>query len=164
MNITIKNLKHSEFASQETHCMQATLYVDGKKRCVVSNDGQGGCTNFDGDVADVEKWVKENSDWTLYVDGEFKKVPANTPDASPDNLECVIGHLVNAALAEKDLKRLLKSKVVTTAADGKVYTYKPRNKANLAAVAVSVGEKNPTETVLNLLDFKEALALYLAAA
>ena len=27
--IELKNIKHSEFASEETHCYEATLYVDG---------------------------------------------------------------------------------------------------------------------------------------
>jgi len=29
MKIELKNIKHSEFASQETNCYQATIYIDG---------------------------------------------------------------------------------------------------------------------------------------
>jgi hypothetical protein len=46
MNITLKNFKHAEFASEETYCFQATVYLDGKKVGVASNEGHGGSTNF----------------------------------------------------------------------------------------------------------------------
>lgn len=46
MKIELKNVKHSEFASQETECFSATLYIDGKKVGTVSNDGHGGCNLY----------------------------------------------------------------------------------------------------------------------
>ena len=46
MKIELKNLKYAEFASQETHCFEASLYVDGKRIGVVANDGQGGCNGY----------------------------------------------------------------------------------------------------------------------
>jgi hypothetical protein len=42
MKLELKNIKHTEWASQETNCYQASLYVDGKAVAVVSNDGHGG--------------------------------------------------------------------------------------------------------------------------
>jgi hypothetical protein len=41
MNITLKNLKIAKFASEETLCFKATVYIDGKKAGEVSNDGHG---------------------------------------------------------------------------------------------------------------------------
>lgn len=41
--VTLKNVKHAAFASEETFCYEATAYVDGKRFCIVSNDGHGGC-------------------------------------------------------------------------------------------------------------------------
>ena len=43
MKLELKNIKHTEWASQETHCFQASLYVDGKAVAIIGNDGQGGC-------------------------------------------------------------------------------------------------------------------------
>jgi hypothetical protein len=43
---TLKNLKVCEWASEETTCFTATLYVDGKRVGECSNDGQGGCNNY----------------------------------------------------------------------------------------------------------------------
>ena len=42
MKLELKNIKHTDWASQETHCYQASLYVNGKPVAVVSNDGHGG--------------------------------------------------------------------------------------------------------------------------
>ncbi len=44
MQVTLKNLKICNFASEETICFQATVYVDGKKAGTAQNDGKGGCT------------------------------------------------------------------------------------------------------------------------
>lgn len=41
--LELRNVKHAEFASEETACYRATLYVDGRKFCEVSNEGHGGC-------------------------------------------------------------------------------------------------------------------------
>ena len=42
MKLELKNIKHAEFASEETNCFEATLYVDGKRFALVSNEGRGG--------------------------------------------------------------------------------------------------------------------------
>ena len=46
MKIELKNIKHSEFASEETFCYEATLYVEGKPFAQVSNDGKGGADHL----------------------------------------------------------------------------------------------------------------------
>ncbi len=46
MNIKLKDLKISEFASHETTCFQATLNVQGFDVAIVENDGQGGCNKY----------------------------------------------------------------------------------------------------------------------
>jgi len=45
--IELKNLKVAEFASQETTCFEATVYVDGKRFCTVRNEGSGGPDSHD---------------------------------------------------------------------------------------------------------------------
>lgn len=42
-HLELKNIKVSEFASQETYCYQASLYLNGRRIATVSNDGHGGC-------------------------------------------------------------------------------------------------------------------------
>jgi hypothetical protein len=46
--VTIKNLKYAAFASQETSCFEATIYVDGKRFCTARNEGHGGPDSYDG--------------------------------------------------------------------------------------------------------------------
>lgn len=41
--LELRGVKYAAFASDETACYRATLYVDGRKFCEVSNDGHGGC-------------------------------------------------------------------------------------------------------------------------
>ena len=43
MKLEIKNLKVCDFRSEETLCFEATLYINGQSRIIVSNDGRGGC-------------------------------------------------------------------------------------------------------------------------
>ena len=45
-NFQLKNIKHSEFASQETNCYEASLYYKGKRIAIVSNHGHGGCDDL----------------------------------------------------------------------------------------------------------------------
>ncbi len=45
--VTIKNLKYAAFASQETSCFEATIYVDGKRFCTARNEGSGGPDCYD---------------------------------------------------------------------------------------------------------------------
>ena len=49
MKLELKNIKHSEFASHETFCYEANVYVDGKPFAYVRNDGQGGSDHFEHD-------------------------------------------------------------------------------------------------------------------
>ena len=60
MKIELKNIKHSEFASHETFCYEATLYVEGKPFAQVSNDGQGGSDRLyqDDRFKDLDAWKK----------------------------------------------------------------------------------------------------------
>lgn len=45
--VILKNLKYAAFASEETHCFEATVYVDGKRFCIASNEGHGGPDRYD---------------------------------------------------------------------------------------------------------------------
>lgn len=42
--IQLKNIKFSEWNSEETNCFQAIVYFKGKKVGIVGNEGHGGCT------------------------------------------------------------------------------------------------------------------------
>jgi len=46
MKIQLKNIKYSEWGSEETNCFQANIYLNGKQVGYCSNDGKGGCTSY----------------------------------------------------------------------------------------------------------------------
>lgn len=46
LRLTVKNYKRAEWASEETDCYEASLYLDGKRIGTARNDGHGGCDVF----------------------------------------------------------------------------------------------------------------------
>ena len=110
--IELKNIKHIAWMSEETHCYQATLYVDGVKWGIVSNAGHGGCDDFygetrsDGDLRALNDQIKET-----YAPYEYEGTTLK------QNLEMVCGDLVNQWLRDKDFNRAIKSKVLFTKPD-----------------------------------------------
>jgi hypothetical protein len=79
MKITLKNFKHAAFASQETYCFEATVYIDGKKAGIASNEGHGGCTFVRLDEAFRHLDTKEN-DLEGKVDAECHKLVCEKQD------------------------------------------------------------------------------------
>ena len=47
MKLELKNIKHANWASEETQCYNAVLYVDGDPFLMVSNEGRGGSDRDD---------------------------------------------------------------------------------------------------------------------
>jgi len=49
MKLELKNIKHANWASEETQCYDAVLYVNGEPFLMVSNEGRGGADRDDQD-------------------------------------------------------------------------------------------------------------------
>ncbi|HWP88771.1 MAG TPA: hypothetical protein VNM70_12870 [Burkholderiales bacterium] len=162
MKIELRNVKVAGFASQETICFAATVYVDGKSAGTARNDGHGGCTH-------IEPHALQRA-----LDAHAATLPPTVteiPDAeSPTGFftfqqrgDHLVDEALNVYLAERDLRRLLKSKLVFMRA-GKVYQTKPRQQTpahwcapeNLAKTLADL----KAEKLLNVLPFAEALAIY----
>ena len=142
--ITLKSIKYTAWASQETHCFQAVIYLDGKRALNVENDGRGACNNYWG-IKDQTKseelemltkctkygadFIKENRDLTMEVDGETIDM-SDMPDS--ELLDWLIADLVNEHLCLKEMKRCLKSKITffdTERGDVYAFKYKPTPEA-----------------------------------
>jgi hypothetical protein len=105
MKIELKNVKFSDFASEETNCFRADVYVNGKKAGYCNNDGHGGCTNVH---VDNQKEVEEYCKSLPAIDFGGLKVDSN--------LENVVDMLFEEWLKEKsrkDLKKKLKKFMLT---------------------------------------------------
>ena len=142
--ITLKSIKHTEWASQETHCFQAVIYLDGKRALNVENDGRGACNNYWG-IKDQTKseelemltkctkygadFIKANRDLTMEVDGETIDM-SDMPES--ELLDWLIADLVNEHLCLKEMKRCLKKKIFFfDGEDKKIYSFnlKPTTEA-----------------------------------
>ena len=157
MKIELKALKYSDFASQETHCFQAHIYIDGKMRGWADNDGRGGMTNIQ--PHELYSEIKLHTDKippriVKYGDTEMSL------DTSPDSY---IDELVTLALHEKDLKRAMKTRILFTR-ENQVFETQKFDAAKLKAAVnhPQVCEKLDADKILNLLPIAEALEIYAA--
>ena len=157
--IELKGFKHSEFASHETHCYEASVYFNGKRIGVVSNDGQGGSDNFGGDYKiwrDLEVRMKsDHPQYHMEWDDSWNDM----------SMEIWCGEQVNKWLSHKDFKRYMKSKVVfvdPTSDDPKAIrymTFKGVRKIDQRYVD-HIKNKYPAYQVLNDMPEADALAIW----
>jgi len=171
--ITLKSIKHTEWASQETHCFQAVIYLDGKRALNVENDGRGACNNYWG-IKDQTKseelemltkctkygadFIKANRDLTMEVDGETIDM-SDMPES--ELLDWLIADLVNEHLCLKEMKRCLKKKIFFFDTENKnIYSFnlKPTTEA-MSSCKRNYSDKDHW-VYLNDLSEQEALKLW----
>lgn len=128
--ITLKNIKHAEFASEETYCFEATVYVNGNRLCYVKNDGHGGPDFFWPLVRDTGKHM-ELDDRITAINAELGKEQIDIDGTGKymieNSLELEIAERMTEWLVLKDAKKLLK-KVAYLGDDGEIYTLKSKYK------------------------------------
>jgi hypothetical protein len=158
--VELRNVKHAQFASEETDCFAATVYIDGKKAGTVSNDGHGGCNRY-------EPHNLETTLQAIALQGPRIKTDYMTKgqflELDPD-ADTLIGDKLEAWLSERALKRLLKRVVL------KMPTNKPGEFTIIGNKALKPDERTldiiakqfPEGIILNRLAYPEALALYMA--
>lgn len=155
MKIELKNVKYSDFASHETHCFEASVYIDGKRAGIVSNDGQGGSNNYDSRaLVEALKAHAKTLPKLRYEEHEFEQ-----------DADTLIGNLLMDHLYAKDLKRALSTRVLFVNKDGILKETKAFKKEDLANLL-----RNPTLTtrlesdkILNVMPFDVALSTYRSA-
>ena len=177
--LTLKNIKHAEFASQETHCFEATIYLHGKPAIKVENDGRGGADNHYGRKGQSAEDFRESRD--AVGKAAMKYVEANDPDHFswmmkdaedlPEEgkvnyknhliqmraLEFAVADILSRILVEKSIKRQIKSKIHMVEKRTKdIYQIKvkPSNEA-IEWAKEKYGEKH---IILNDLPFEEQFA------
>lgn len=157
MNFQLKNIKYSAFASEETHCYEATLYLNGKRFCIVSNSGHGGCDDYHpmNGMTGSELW-----DRIKKIDAELNKEVLQCDGFTVNNsLEIICGNLMNEYHQKKEFKGWMR-KVIGLDGD-KVIEWKitaaefKRNKEQY----VTLISKKFSGVILNTLSFDDAFAL-----
>lgn len=151
MKIELKNIHHLESKSQETNCYTASLYVNGKKIGMVSNDGHGGPDMFQGDISaynEANKWVENN---------------ILSDDGTEMDIELLCADLLDNWLSRKSLRAALRSKVlILKPGDANIYefSFKKVRKVEDRHIDI-VKNEYPDAKVLNTLPFEEALTIYI---
>jgi hypothetical protein len=165
--IELKSIKYFASGSEETHCYNATLYVDGVKWGEVSNDGHGGADRFRGvpgrnygDIMDLDKRIAATMPKSDLTD---IGLPGQTMDQS---LEIICGELMNDHLAAKDYKRAAKTRAMffkeglpPEGKRGDLYEI-PFKGRDAGKMFTAILQKHPGAVVLNMLDEAAAIAAY----
>lgn len=153
MKIELKNIQHAAFASEETYCFDATVYIDGVKSGTVGNDGHGGC----------HKWSSNALQERIDAEALARK-----PEETFEPGDGLINDLFIDWLIAKDLKRAMNGRVLFLDDKGAIRQTKKQATAIVARVLadpVKVKQYWPNaKSILNLLPFDEALAIYKATA
>lgn len=165
--LELKGIKHAEFASQETHCYEASVYFNGKIIGWVNNDGFGGSDTFN----PKEPFRENNNIWARMehrIAEDHPQYHLEWDDSMNDmTMEVWCGEQVNKWLAHRDFKKYMKSKVVftdPTSDDPKAIRYfsfkgvRSITKQHIDHIIT----KYPNYNVLNVMPQEEALALWMA--
>lgn len=157
MQITLTGIRYSAHASHETACYEAMVRVDGQPCALVSNDGHGGSdrqSQIKGapwTVAAIDEWCQTNLPHWEICEGE----------TAPTDLELWCAEQVEAWLVERDLRRALRSRVLYLDAKSQLRECRWKGVRTIEPRHVEAFQKRrPGLTVLNVLPFAEALALY----
>jgi hypothetical protein len=163
MKIEIKNVKHSEFASHETNCFEASVYIDGVRAGIVENDGQGGCNRYH--PYELEIKINEYAKTLPPVVTSMKDPHDSSKTFTYDqDADAVIDDLLTAHLYSKDLKRALAKKILYVKDDGRIYetTSMPAIDLKVNLNQTRLLDILKAKTILNKLPFPEALSIYRA--
>jgi len=165
--IELRAIKYAAFASEETSCFEAKVYLDGLFVAVVSNEGRGGCNMWHTKAPGIEEkltaWAKANEP-VEYLNAEYK---ANN-DPMDRDADSLVDRLLTEWLVLRDMRRAFKTKLLFTKADkpGLYETTsikapmmaKLADPANRAAMVPNI----PHDRILNWMPEAEALKVYLA--
>ena len=179
MKLELKNIKHTAWASEETHCYQASLYVDGKPVAIVSNDGHGGpdrdyrhpTFKKESEASGVQPYAFGYRAKMAEVHDYFDGLPPSPfsyegadgvmiHDSLPQTLEGWCCDAVNDWLSARELKKKLKSHVLFQ------FKYKDGIYQSKYHPTVTKGEwvinkqSGETRRILNDMPFEDALAIW----
>ena len=156
MKLELKSIQYSSFASQETSCYQAKLYVDGKPFATVGNEGRGGCDY----QHSLTKQDKAFYDKLEKIDTYLKTLPKiKSPWCDNDefevDLEIWCGEELSKWKCSKTLRRDLKKGSIIKDADGEMYQWKKHIASDV------ILKHHPKAVILNDLSFEKALTIFM---
>ena len=159
----IKALKVAEFASEETTCYQAKIYVDGKAAVLASNDGHGGCDRYEPIKFDDASKARFADAMVLLEQAcEGRTWDGFDGDPIDYNVEMLVGDMITEAQATKDVKAQLRRRAVFTKPDAEgVWQVNIPKVQDKDAWVQSFAARHPEYKVLNLMPLRKAVEIYL---
>lgn len=150
MKIELKSVQFAAFASHETNCFDAIVYLDGVRSIHASNEGHGGPTFLRELKPGAIGKIKAHTDAMPPYQGSSMSIPME-----PDFL---IDLMVEEYLAKKEIKRLLRKGIVARdPGSGSLRLFPiPDTPANI----VKVRRHHPNYVILNGKSEEEQLKLY----
>jgi hypothetical protein len=155
--VSLKNIKWSSWASHETHCVDATVCIDGKRVCKYENDGRGGAnTYYPYNGQSDESFRQMLSDLRQVSADDIKK---NDPKcygqlSKYDNgqsdmlIDIVVTDALNRHLMIKEMKASMKRKIhLLKVSTNEIYEIK--QKPTDEAIAYAKDQNAPDYLVLN---------------
>lgn len=141
MRIELRKVHYSSRLSHETAAYAAEVWIDGKKRGTVENDGHGGS-----DMIHPYELGKE-------IDAYARTLPRweMSGESYETTAEVLLGDLLEAYLSRKDMKRALRTKVLFTLPDRK----------GLFEARLPYRPTEPGALVLNDMPEDQALKVYM---
>lgn len=102
--VTLKKVSYAEFASEETSCFRAEVYINGKHEGSVSNDGHGGSNcytpwSLEQRLDAIAGTLPDHVDEQFLIDG--------APMVLKMDADLLIGDLFDAWQIERQTKKLL---------------------------------------------------------
>ena len=153
MDLTMKAIKHSEWASEETFCYQGKVYLDGKLFAYVSNDGHGGSDRVYGN----DKFKGDYRETRNAIDEYLNSLPKDKSEWFPEGLaqtfESWCHEQVVNFLIRKDVRRIMSKKYLFKCNDG---LFDVSHNVNPARIL----RDHPEAVILNNLPEAEAIAIY----
>ena len=120
MDLELKGLKTMQ--GHDGLIFQCSVYVDGKRRFMARNDGNGGCNSYD-PVANGHGTYAENRDWIRSAEEWAKSLPprdvtlGETTITIPCDLDLVISGLIDQEVERRWLKAKCRNATLFRTAD-----------------------------------------------
>jgi hypothetical protein len=162
VKIELRNIKHAEFASQETNCYSATLIINGEPRGQVSNEGHGGADHFTDHDAE-----RELNQYAATLPPKVTDIDdADSPTGKwemKQTAETLVTDIVTEWLIARDVRKSLRSRIVWLTTDGKTLQTKRMDAVSLARALADPTLKarlRDCAEVLNLATLDRAIAVF----
>ena len=161
IDVSLKNLKVLESRCEETICFEATLYVDGKRFCQVSNDGNGGPHSYKPLPSSPIRSKVKTDDKLQELDNRLNMYGVKLNILGEEkvcslNLDILVEQEVSKMLRDKEIKKITK-KIAYIDENNDIFTVKSKHKPtleNLEAIK-KTKEWKPGNHLLNEMNMED---------